>query len=123
MHRGFVFPGVCLCLCLFLPVSDACLAGPATPAGALRYFLQPPDLAGSRTPYGNNAAAAHSVRSGDAHIYYEVYGEGSPVFVFHGGAWAVPTSSAPSSTGFAGTIRWWSFPPGDTAVRKSATAP
>ncbi|MDE7240975.1 alpha/beta hydrolase [Desulfovibrio sp.] len=88
MRKKFVLAGASLCL--FLLVSAACLAGAAAPAGGLRYFLQPPDVEGSPTPYGNNAAAARSVRSGDADIYYEVYGEGAPVFVFHGGGVGSP---------------------------------
>jgi len=51
----------------------------------LRYFTQPANMRGSRTTYGNNARAGHYVQSGDAKIYYEVYGKGKPLFVFHGG--------------------------------------
>lgn len=36
-------------------------------------------------PYGTNDAAAHRVHVGDANIYYEVYGEGRPVVLLHGG--------------------------------------
>ena len=86
MRKKSVLAGAVLCLSLL--VSAACLA--AAPAGALRYFLQPPDATGSATPYGDNAAAGHSVRAGDANIYYEVYGEGRPIFVFHGGGVGSP---------------------------------
>ena len=44
----------------------------------------------STTPYGNNEKAGHYVQAGDAKIYYEVYGEGKPVFVFHGGGVGTP---------------------------------
>ena len=56
----------------------------------LRYFMQKPDVQGSATPYGNNSAAGHYVQVGDAKIYYEVYGEGKPLFVFHGGGVGTP---------------------------------
>lgn len=77
-------------LCLSLLISVACVAATTAPAWALRYFLQPPEVAGSATPYGNNAVAAHTVRAGDATIHYEVYGEGRPIFVFHGGGVGSP---------------------------------
>lgn len=51
----------------------------------LRYFTQKPEAVGSTTAYGANAAAGHFVRSGDARIYYEIYGEGPPLLVLHGG--------------------------------------
>lgn len=51
----------------------------------LRTFLQPDGYHGSATPYGNNPSAGHYVQAGDARIYYEVYGEGRPVVVLHGG--------------------------------------
>ncbi|MDO8316794.1 MAG: alpha/beta fold hydrolase [Flavobacterium sp.] len=39
----------------------------------------------SGIPYGNNTLAGHFVNSGDAKIYYEVYGKGQPLVVLHGG--------------------------------------
>lgn len=39
----------------------------------------------SATPYGANDAAGHYVQAGDARLYYEVYGEGEPLLVLHGG--------------------------------------
>jgi pimeloyl-ACP methyl ester carboxylesterase len=36
-------------------------------------------------PYGNNSNAGKYVTSGDAKIYYEVYGEGPPLLLLHGG--------------------------------------
>lgn len=39
----------------------------------------------AETKYGNNAVAGHYVQSGDAKIYYEVYGKGQPIVLLHGG--------------------------------------
>jgi pimeloyl-ACP methyl ester carboxylesterase len=36
-------------------------------------------------PYGDNPSAGHYVNSGDAKIYYEVYGKGKPLVMLHGG--------------------------------------
>jgi len=36
-------------------------------------------------PYGNNSSAGKYVTSGDAKIYYEVYGDGPPLLLLHGG--------------------------------------
>jgi pimeloyl-ACP methyl ester carboxylesterase/ketosteroid isomerase-like protein len=36
-------------------------------------------------PYGNNQSAGHYVNSGDAKIYYEIYGKGKPLVMLHGG--------------------------------------
>ena len=92
-HPAMVNTGVFL-LWLFAglwwALPGACQAAGANDAPALRYFLQPADVRGSATPYGDNAAAAHRVRVGDADIYYEVYGEGEPIFVFHGGGLGSP---------------------------------
>ncbi|MCR5758720.1 MAG: alpha/beta hydrolase [Selenomonas sp.] len=56
----------------------------------LRYFMEQPGAYTSETPYGNNDKAGHYVQSGDAKIYYEVYGQGKPLFVFHGGGVGSP---------------------------------
>lgn len=37
------------------------------------------------TQYGDNLQAGHYVQSGDAKIYYEVYGKGEPFVALHGG--------------------------------------
>jgi len=42
-------------------------------------------LAYGQTPYGNNPSAGGYYNTGDAKIYYEVYGSGSPVVLLHGG--------------------------------------
>ncbi len=65
------------------------LAG-QTAASPIRYFMQPESVAGSDTPYGNNPAVGRYAQTEDAKIYYEVYGEGKPVFVFHGGGVGTP---------------------------------
>lgn len=39
----------------------------------------------AQIPYGNNPAAGRYFSSGDAKIYYEVYGSGSPLVLLHGG--------------------------------------
>ena len=62
----------------------------AASAPAMRYFMQQPNVPGSATPYGNNKKAGHYVQAGDAKIYYEVYGKGKPLFVFHGGGVGTP---------------------------------
>ncbi len=51
----------------------------------IKYFTQPKSVRISSTPYGNNLLSGQYVQADDAKIYYEVYGEGKPVFVFHGG--------------------------------------
>lgn len=56
----------------------------------IRYFTQSPAVTGSVTPYGNNMAAGKYAQSGDAKIYYEVYGNGTPIFIFHGGGVGSP---------------------------------
>lgn len=43
-------------------------------------------LCGAQTvSYGSNDSAGRYVQAGDARIYYEVYGEGSPLLLLHGG--------------------------------------
>lgn len=88
LPKGFLAAG-CV-LCLFFALCGDCIAGQGDAPRTLRYFLQPPHVEGSATPYGNNAAAGHSVQAGDAKIYYEVYGAGSVIFVFHGGGLGCP---------------------------------
>ncbi len=73
---------------LLLLLISAC-AMPAN-AAQLRYFAQPYGVRGSGTPYGANDAAGKYIRAGDARIYYEVYGNGRPFFVFHGGGVGSP---------------------------------
>lgn len=69
----------------FGTVTEAAKSSPT-----IRYFMQQPGVQGSATPYGNNEKAGHYVQAGDAKIYYEVYGKGKPLFVFHGGGVGTP---------------------------------
>ncbi|MDA3890561.1 MAG: alpha/beta hydrolase [Salinivirgaceae bacterium] len=39
----------------------------------------------AQIPYGNNPEVGKFVQSGDAKIYYEVYGSGEPLLLLHGG--------------------------------------
>ena len=39
----------------------------------------------NKIPYGANTTAGHYVQSNDAKIYYEIYGQGRPVVLLHGG--------------------------------------
>ena len=75
-----------LCACLALAISSETLAQ----GRGLRYFAQPAGVAGSQTPYGDNKSAGKYVRAGDANIYYETYGSGDPIFIFHGGGVGSP---------------------------------
>ncbi len=51
---------------------------------SLRRFLQPTTVV-NKIPYGANPKVAHYAISGDARIYYEVYGKGDPFVLLHGG--------------------------------------
>lgn len=55
------------------------------PALGMRHFMQSKPLPATAIPYGNNPKAGHYVKAGDARIYYEVYGQGKPLVVLHGG--------------------------------------
>lgn len=76
---------------IFISLFALCLsaitvhAAEIPPNHPLHWFGQQPDSYQSATPYGNNAGAGHYVQSGDAKIYYEVYGSGEPVVLLHGG--------------------------------------
>lgn len=50
----------------------------------LRRFLQTASVI-NQIPYGANPKAGHYAQSGDARIYYEVYGKGQPFVLLHGG--------------------------------------
>jgi len=66
-------------LFLFL---NAAAFGQHTP---MRHFLQVNPSPAGEIPYGNNPKAGRYVTAGDARIYYEVYGNGKPLVVLHGG--------------------------------------
>jgi pimeloyl-ACP methyl ester carboxylesterase len=40
-----------------------------------------------KIPYGNNPKAGHYFNVGDAKLYYEIYGEGKPLVMLHGGVY------------------------------------
>lgn len=82
MKKSFLFP----ISCLFFLLGWNALAAES----GLRYFTQPEEVQVSATPYGDNREAGHYVQSGDARIYYEIYGKGDPIFIFHGGGVGSP---------------------------------
>ncbi|QEM05035.1 alpha/beta hydrolase [Mucilaginibacter rubeus] len=51
----------------------------------LRSFMQAAPTPPDAIPYGNNPKAGHYLNTGDARIYYEVYGKGKPFVILHGG--------------------------------------
>ena len=42
---------------------------------------------GQQMPYGNNPSAGHFLDVGNCKIYYEVYGQGEPMVLLHGGVY------------------------------------
>ncbi len=65
------------------------LIGGSDMVEAARYFMQF-DAKGVKTPYGDNLKAGNYVQAGDAKIYYEVYGQGAPILILHGGGVGSP---------------------------------
>ena len=55
------------------------------PDQPLHFFAQGADGYQSDIPYGNNSKTGRYVQSGDARIYYEVYGSGDAIVLLHGG--------------------------------------
>lgn len=51
----------------------------------LKSFMQAQLSPANAIQYGNNPRAGRYIKTGDAKIYYEVYGKGKPVVVLHGG--------------------------------------
>ena len=51
----------------------------------LRSFMQVGSTPVDAIPYGNNPKAGHYLNTGNARIYYEVYGKGKPLVILHGG--------------------------------------
>jgi pimeloyl-ACP methyl ester carboxylesterase len=51
----------------------------------LRHFMQAAPSPANAIPYGANPKTGHYIKSGDAKIYYEVYGKGKPLVILHGG--------------------------------------
>lgn len=50
-------------------------------------FLSFSSLQGQPIPYGNNSNAGNYFNVGDAKLYYEVYGQGKPFVLLHGGVY------------------------------------
>lgn len=71
-------------LFLLLLLSTAAF-GQQRPAKPLRAFLQATPSPKGAIQYGNNPQAGHYAQAGDAKIYYEVYGQGRPFVLLHGG--------------------------------------
>ncbi len=67
---------------IFLSLDIFCQTDAAKP---LRHFMQSIPSPANAIQYGNNPKAGHFANTGDAKIYYEVYGKGRPVVVLHGG--------------------------------------
>jgi len=53
--------------------------------GHLRSFMQQGALPANQIPYGNNPKTGHYLNTGEAKIYYEIYGKGKPLVILHGG--------------------------------------
>jgi pimeloyl-ACP methyl ester carboxylesterase len=51
----------------------------------VRHFMQMSPSSANEIPYGANSKAGHYVQASDAKIYYEVYGQGKPILILHGG--------------------------------------
>lgn len=69
----------------FTTLLMAALLATAAHAEPLRYFGQTEQSYQSSTDYGNNTASGRYAVSDGSKIYYEVYGQGKPVVVLHGG--------------------------------------
>jgi pimeloyl-ACP methyl ester carboxylesterase len=71
-------------LFFFLLLTTAAL-GQQRPAKPLRAFMQAAPSPKGAVQYGNNPKAGHYAQAADAKIYYEVYGQGRPFLLLHGG--------------------------------------
>jgi pimeloyl-ACP methyl ester carboxylesterase len=70
---------------LFTLCALFCLTANAQDLKHLRSFMQSRPSSMQQVPYGNNTAAGHYLNTGDAKIYYEVYGKGKTIVILHGG--------------------------------------
>ena len=72
-------------IALFIGAGLTAISASAQSADKVKVFMQPASYVGSSVQYGNNPSAGPYAQADDAKIYYEVYGEGSPIVVLHGG--------------------------------------
>jgi pimeloyl-ACP methyl ester carboxylesterase len=70
---------------LFILLNFVSLGANSQDLKHLRSFMQADPTPLHAIPYGNNAKAGHYLNTGDAKIYYEVYGKGKPIIILHGG--------------------------------------
>ena len=86
IDKTYIFFRHALKMVLLITVSALfCLKSNAQDLKHLRSFMQSGPTSTLEIPYGNNAAAAHYLNTGDARIYYEVYGKGKTIVILHGG--------------------------------------
>lgn len=88
--RTFFAAAILGAAAVLIPISPLSVQASASTLPTLRYFGEAADAYNSQTPYGDNDAAGHYVQSGDARLYYEVYGTGEPVLILHGGGVGTP---------------------------------
>jgi len=70
---------------LFILLSFLAIKVNSQDLNQLRYFMLSGTMPASEIPYGNNPKAGHYLQTGDARIYYELYGKGKPLVILHGG--------------------------------------
>jgi pimeloyl-ACP methyl ester carboxylesterase len=80
---------------LFTLLTLFSLPGLGQAPAPLRHFMQAGPTPAQAIPYGNNPKAGHYLNTGDARIYYEVYGKGQPLVVLHGGVFGSTFEMAP----------------------------
>ncbi|WP_228237953.1 alpha/beta fold hydrolase [Allomuricauda sp. M10] len=68
---------------LFALLATLSISGMAQ--NGMRHFMQAEPSPNGAIPYGNNTAIGQYAQAGDAKIYFEVYGEGKPFVILHGG--------------------------------------
>lgn len=81
MTRSLLF----FCLLLSTAAFGQQRPAPAKLTKPLRAFMQATPSPKGAIQYGNNPQAGHYAQAADAKIYYEVYGQGRPFVLLHGG--------------------------------------